>query len=331
MKKIISLSLALLCCLLCACVFKNLKPTSLADTVQIPDDGVITKDVFQSLKDNNSVGVFEGQSDSVRYTFTVFGDKISAPADTVMKINVKSIDETSLCFELAGNARLDFSPMLALYLNRAWSADSVEITSDNGSVSTATVTFDSSMNAVVNTIVSQPGVYNVKCLTVSQENITDDDPTALSDVSFASDKSDGTSALYCTFSIDCTSIFNHIDSLKQEKLELLPSDGKILAPTKTSFTSGESVFDVLQRVCRENEIHMEASFTPLYGSSYVEGICNLYEKDCGDLSGWTYFVNGECPSYGCSSYRLSDQDVVEWTFSCNLGYDVGGPLSDEGN
>ena len=50
-------------------------------------------------------------------------------------------------------------------------------------------------------------------------------------------------------------------------------------------TDGESVYDVLQRVCKANKIHMESSFTPVYNSAYIEGIHNLYEFDVGKLSG----------------------------------------------
>ena len=69
---------------------------------------------------------------------------------------------------------------------------------------------------------------------------------------------------------------------------------------------------------------MEASYTPMYGSVYVEGINNLYEFDCGELSGWMYSVNGIYPNYGCSSYILKDGDVICWVYTCDLGYDVGG-------
>ena len=47
--------------------------------------------------------------------------------------------------------------------------------------------------------------------------------------------------------------------LDPEMLEMVPSDGVILAEITVVFYEGESVFDVLQRVCRENNIHMEAS------------------------------------------------------------------------
>lgn len=127
----------------------------------------------------------------------------------------------------------------------------------------------------------------------------------------------------CTFSIECSTILNNLSELDPDKLELVPSNGVILAPTTVTFYEGESVFDVLQRVCKDNNIHIEFSWTPIYNSAYIEGIHNLYEFDCGALSGWMYRVNGWYPNYGCSRYQLADGEVVEWRFTCDLGEDVG--------
>ena len=127
----------------------------------------------------------------------------------------------------------------------------------------------------------------------------------------------------CTFSIECSTIINNLEDLDPAKLEMVPADGIILASQTVTFYQGESVFDVLQRLCREKGIHMEASWTPIYNSAYVEGIHNLYEFDCGNLSGWMYRVNGWYPNYGCSRYQLEAGDVVEWRYTCDLGKDVG--------
>jgi len=127
----------------------------------------------------------------------------------------------------------------------------------------------------------------------------------------------------CTFSIECSTILNNLDMLEPDKLEMVPSGGTILAKTTVTFYEGESVFDVLQRLCREKGIHLESSWTPIYNSAYIEGIHNLYEFDCGSLSGWMYRVNGWYPNYGCSRYQLQDGDVVEWRYTCDLGEDVG--------
>jgi len=128
----------------------------------------------------------------------------------------------------------------------------------------------------------------------------------------------------CTFSIECSSIFNHIKELDSEKLDILPENGIIFETQAVTFYEGESVYNVLQRICKENKIHLEATLTPVYNSAYVEGIQNLYEFDCGSSSGWMYRVNGWYPNYGCSSYQLKQGDVVEWRYTCELGSDING-------
>ncbi|WP_341480885.1 DUF4430 domain-containing protein [Lawsonibacter celer] len=131
-------------------------------------------------------------------------------------------------------------------------------------------------------------------------------------------------AYTCTLSISCASILDHQDWLVPEKAELIPEDGWILAPTEVTFYEGESVFNVLQRTCKQNGLHMEFEHTPMYNSAYIEGISNLYEFDCGERSGWMYQVNEWFPNYGCSRYALKDGDVVCWEYTCDLGVDIGG-------
>lgn len=127
----------------------------------------------------------------------------------------------------------------------------------------------------------------------------------------------------CTFSIECSTILNNWEDLKSSKAEFVPADGWILSPTEVEYTPGETVFDVLKRVCSDGGIQMESSYTPAYGSYYIEGINQLYEFDCGQQSGWMYSVNGWFPNYGCSSYTVEDNDVIEWRYTCTLGSDVG--------
>lgn len=126
----------------------------------------------------------------------------------------------------------------------------------------------------------------------------------------------------CTLSVSCASILSNMDKLNPEKAELVPADGYILPPTEVSFNEGESVFNVLRRTLKERGIHMEFVNTPMYNSAYIEGINNLYEFDCGELSGWKYSVNGWFPNYGCSRYVLKPGDIVEWVYSCDGGRDI---------
>lgn len=129
-------------------------------------------------------------------------------------------------------------------------------------------------------------------------------------------------ALTCTFSIYCTNAVNN-EALDEEKAALLPADGAILAPQEVTFAEGDTVFDLLLQLTKKNKIHMEFSTSPLYETRYIEGIQNLYEFDCGELSGWMYKVNGVFPKYGCSQYVIEDGDTIEWLYTCDLGRDVG--------
>lgn len=135
--------------------------------------------------------------------------------------------------------------------------------------------------------------------------------------------------LTCTFSISCATILNNLDKFNPEKIELVPQDGWILKPTKVTFDEGESVYDVLVRVCKENKIHMSSRWTPIYNSHYIEAINNIKEFDCPtdrfhNTSGWRYCVNDWYPNYGVSRYELKNGDVVEFNYSCvGLGADLG--------
>ena len=58
------------------------------------------------------------------------------------------------------------------------------------------------------------------------------------------------------------------------------------------------------------------------GMIYVVGVNHLYEFACGELSGWTYLVNGERSGIGCDQHLLKDGDVIEWRYTCELGNDL---------
>ena len=140
----------------------------------------------------------------------------------------------------------------------------------------------------------------------------------------------GSSASYdytCTIEIRCDTILNNMGQLSPGKEGYVPSGGVILRTVTVGFNKGETVFDVLSRTCKEKGIQLEYSYTPMYGSYYIEGINNLYEFDCGNQSGWMYKVNGWFPNYGCSSYNLKDGDSIVWAFTCNgLGADLGASM-----
>lgn len=131
---------------------------------------------------------------------------------------------------------------------------------------------------------------------------------------------------YVYMTIRCDTILNNLTDLTPGKAEFVPADGVILPTVKIAFSEGETVFDVLVRICEKMNIQLEYSWTPMYDSYYIEGINNLYEFDCGSQSGWMYKVNGWFPNYGVSAYELSEGDQIVFAYTCKgLGTDVGAP------
>ena len=130
--------------------------------------------------------------------------------------------------------------------------------------------------------------------------------------------------LTCTLSIRCDTILDNMDQLDPAKAGYVPSDGWILY-AEMEFSPGETAFDVLRRACSDYGIALEYSYSPSYGSDYVEGINNIYEFDCGPQSGWMYQVDGWFPNYGSSGYTLSGGESITFCYTCTgMGEDVGG-------
>ena len=133
----------------------------------------------------------------------------------------------------------------------------------------------------------------------------------------------------CTITIRCDTVFDNVEALDEAKKPYVPEDGQILPVVTVEFTPGETVFDVLKRVCDAADLQIEYSWTPLYDNYYIEGINYLYEFDCGFESGWMYQVNGWFPNYGCSDYELKGGEEILWVYTCvGLGMDLGAERMD---
>ena len=67
-----------------------------------------------------------------------------------------------------------------------------------------------------------------------------------------------------------------------------------------------------RREKRQKTLHRICKYS-MYNSVYIEGINNLYEFDCGELSGWMYKVNGWFPNYGLR-YRKG-WNIIKWVYT----------------
>lgn len=120
---------------------------------------------------------------------------------------------------------------------------------------------------------------------------------------------------YSSFLINCSTVYNNIDKLKDGKESSLGNNGTIFSG-KVEFTEGETVLDVLKRIGSNNGISIANN------GGYITGINGLNQKDCGAQSGWMYSVNGTFPSKSVDKYVLSNGDKVKFLYTCSLGKDL---------
>ncbi len=319
----------------------------LADDTVIPEDGMITAAQFRSIAGQDRTVTFSGTGENgIDYVWSFNGKDIKNPADQNLKIEFTTQGDIlnsvkvgagnapyGIGMKLAGNNGLITVPTLTITLSDKWDADSAALCKVNeGSVAKMSkAIFDNqspTTQLTFKVIETGDEYYIVAGKTIApiqtassdiNESGTIGGSTITGDSSTASSSAENV----CILSINCATLLDHMDRLPSGKAEFVPSNGWILFPTQIAFNEGETVHDVLQRVCRDNGIHMESSFTPAYNSAYIEGINQLYEFDGGELSGWMYNVNGWFPNYGCSQYTIENGDEINWIYTCDLGKDVG--------
>ena len=323
----------------------------LQGSVDLPEDGIVPESTVQQIKDENAVAVFCGQSGAYRYEWTVFGSDIAEVKALNLGLDIDNA-ENGIYIDLHAAESFGFAPVLSVYLDTQWDCQTATVYKSDEKTPLCSASVTGEKTSILNFAVTE---VMPNLLITPDEPPATPAPTA-SGSSTASDRvvSDGKQTeqdkyktdpvpagkpmpvepenttvdkrtkYTCTFSIECSTILNNLDMLDPDKLDAVPSDGIILPAQTVTFYEGESVYDVLKRICAEKGIHMEASFTPMYNSAYVEGIHNLYEFDCGQASGWMYRVDGWYPNYGCSRYQLKQGETVEWRYTCAYGDDIGG-------
>ncbi len=125
-----------------------------------------------------------------------------------------------------------------------------------------------------------------------------------------------------TISVSCEAVLDAWDKLDPALSSggYIPEDGIMVEETVCVLRPGDTVFDILYRTLVGKKIQFEyqGAEKNAFGTVYVQGIGYLYENDCGSYSGWTYKVNDSYPDVGCSDYKLSDGDRIQWIYVCSV-------------
>ena len=186
-------------------------------------------------------------------------------------------------------------------------------------VTTSTATVQSVTSTKASTVKDTAVMAETACATTSATKQTVTEKPTTVKATTATTTTTATQSplteITCTISIECAEILDHMDSLKAGHEGFIPSDGVILNTYSVTAKAPATVYDLLKAACSENDIKLTEQKT-LYGT-YIAGINNIDEKDCGAQSGWTYTVNGKYPSKSCDKYKLSNGDKVVFKYTCS--------------
>ncbi len=117
----------------------------------------------------------------------------------------------------------------------------------------------------------------------------------------------------CRLDVECTAILSNKDDLKPGHSKYVPKDGYIIKNYIYKIKSPkDNVYEVLKKACSDNGIKLTAEHTTW--GTYISGIGNIDEKDCGSMSGWKYKVNGKYPAFNAEKYIVSEGDSIVFTY-----------------
>lgn len=120
----------------------------------------------------------------------------------------------------------------------------------------------------------------------------------------------------CSMLISCKTTLSHLDGMSENEKKHIPTDGILFQGSSIEIQTGDTVYSLVIRLCRERGIHLDVEGT---FSGYIKGIENVYEKDFGPESGWMYRVNGKYPNVGIKGYKVSEGDNIELLYTCVKG------------
>lgn len=112
--------------------------------------------------------------------------------------------------------------------------------------------------------------------------------------------------------------------------------GTIIPLTKVSFKSGESIAQVTIRLL--DHLGIGYSYTgSVTGNFYLASIKNfevnntpydsMGEFDAGTGSGWMITLNGWFIDKSTAAFTVSNGDVIQWKYTCQVGKDIGDTYS----
>lgn len=118
--------------------------------------------------------------------------------------------------------------------------------------------------------------------------------------------------------IRCDEVAGAPDMLTDPALaEYIPEDGIAMARLKYIAKEGDSVLEILEKICSNNNIEVKKD-----KEGFIETIGYLKNGDCGGNSRWAYTVNGELRKEKPADCKVTDGDEIVWAFTLDGGHDI---------
>ena len=134
MKRIICWLLTLLCITagLSGCNEINKQTVLLKESMEIPEGGIISASVFDTMKKGNQAVTFTGESAGLAYEWKIFGSDIEEAKDLNLGIEITKADKESIAFRFLSEEDFGFSPMLTIYMEESWDSLSATVYDESG-------------------------------------------------------------------------------------------------------------------------------------------------------------------------------------------------------
>lgn len=98
-------------------------------------------------------------------------------------------------------------------------------------------------------------------------------------------------------------------------------EGEIISPISVPLFKDDTAFTVLKRLLDVTGVPLQ--YVGSGESLSVQTIDDLGMSDKGPNSGWMYSVNQKFYAHSADKHKLVDGDVLQWSYTCNLGLDIG--------
>lgn len=207
-------------------------------------------------------------------------------------------------------------------------------TNETTTVSTTTVASSSTTKASSSTTTKADNTTSTTTTKAAETTTTKSTTTTAATTTTTKATTTTQAQNYCYVTIDMTNALKNISDFTTAKASFVPSSGILLNKTKIYYNEGETLFDAILRACSENVcsdnckycqssgIQIEYQYTPAYNSYYIEGVHQIYEMDCGVMSGWMVYVNSQSIQSSSSTIEIQNGDNIVLAYTCSMGSDI---------